>query len=414
MSSDAFFLPLSESQSRQFIDAETVHAATRLARKAADEVRGSMIWREVAGKTYLIRTAPDASQRSLGPRTQVTQEIFEKFTKKKEVVSNRLTSLQSELITQQRLCRALRVGRVPNIVTSILNKLDANNLSDQFMVVGTHAIYAYEAAANVRVQEAAMATIDVDLLFDTRRLLSFTAAIEQTNESFANLLKKVDPTFERLDLDKCTLQNSKGFQVQILRRLAVDHDPHPFRMTADEDDLWPVQIESGAALLSARRFAQMVVSTSGEVALMQTVHPLDFVRVKQAMGISYTREASKRGKDLLQAKIVTQLVHELMPHLLVAQKPESRSDVLFSRPELVDIVSVGLSSGRVLSVSDGLVVQKINRSGDTVRHDASKLSAVVKNGDVVDILYNSVGIGVVSGLEIKGKGGRGHPITHNS
>ena len=147
---------------------------------------------------------------------------------------------------------------------------------------------------------------------------------------------------------------------------------------------------------------------------MQTVHPLDFVRVKQAMGISYTREASKRGKDLLQAKIVTQLVHELMPHLLVAQKPESRSDVLFSRPELVDIVSVGLSSGRVLSVSDGLVVQKINRSGDTVRHDASKLSAVVKNGDVVDILYNSVGIGVVSGLEIKGKGGRGHPITHNS
>ena len=97
MSSDAFFLPLSESQSRQFIDAETVHAATRLARKAADEVRGSMIWREVAGKTYLIRTAPDASQRSLGPRTQVTQEIFEKLTKKKEVVSNRLQASNRSL-----------------------------------------------------------------------------------------------------------------------------------------------------------------------------------------------------------------------------------------------------------------------------------------------------------------------------
>ena len=389
--SSPFFLPLSESQSRQFIDAETVHRATLLARKAADEVKGSMFWREVSGNTYLIRTAPDSSQRSLGAKSDATQEIFDKFVKKKETASNRLSSLEAELVTQQRMCKALRVGRVPNIVTKILNKLEANQLSDQFLVIGTHAIYAYESAAGVRVQEGAMATMDVDLLFDTRKMLAFSAAIGQTNDSFINLMKKVDPTFELLDLEKCTLQNDKGFQVQIVRRLALDVDPHPLRMTGAEDDVWPVQIPSGESLLSARRFDQMVVSTAGDVALMRTVHPLDFARVKERMGESHTRDSIKRNKDLLQAKIVTQLVHELLPHLAVSASVEKATP----------FITQGEFFGRILDVADGMAVQRINRT-DTVRHDVSRRSAAVKEGDVVDIKYKD-GVGVVGGLGIDGK-----------
>jgi hypothetical protein len=36
-------------------------------------------------------------------------------------------------------------------------------------------------------------------------------------------------------------------------------------------------------LASARRFDQ-VVATSGEMAMMRTVHPLDFARIKRCVG----------------------------------------------------------------------------------------------------------------------------------
>ena len=58
----------------------------------------------------------------------------------------------------------------------------------------------------------------------------------------------------------------------------------------------------------------------------------------------------------------------------------------------------GFWSGKVLDVERGIVIQKINRDSDTVTHDASKLSQVVKVGDVVDIKYVG-GVGVVSGLD---------------
>ena len=65
-------------------------------------------------------------------------------------------------------------------------------------------------------------------------------------------------------------------------------------------------------------------------------------------------------------------------------------------------VARGDFSGMVLSVSDGVAVQRVSRAGDTVRHDVSRLSAAVAVGDVVDIGYRG-GVGVVGGLD-KNKG----------
>lgn len=51
------------------------------------------------------------------------------------------------------------------------------------------------------------------------------------------------------------------------------------------------------------------------------------------------------------------------------------------------VVKKGVFSGMVVSVEDGLVTQRINRAGDVVRHDASRLSAAAVVGHVVDISY---------------------------
>ena len=88
---------LSDLQKRQYIDAESVFMALRDAEKTAQTVRGSMLWRQVNGKTYLIRTNADNSQKSLGPRNADTEAMYDKFMARKKLSSERVAGLRQAL-----------------------------------------------------------------------------------------------------------------------------------------------------------------------------------------------------------------------------------------------------------------------------------------------------------------------------
>ncbi|MFZ4539358.1 GSU2403 family nucleotidyltransferase fold protein [Propionivibrio sp.] len=316
MAASIYFLDLSENQKRQYIDAETVFLSLVQARKAAAEVRGSMIWRELRGTRTLIRTSAYGGQKSLGPHSDQNQQLFDNFMARKASLEERVKALKAQLAIQQRLNRAHRVGRVPNIVVSVINALENAGVQEHFLVVGTHALYAFEMAAGVRIAEQAMATRDVDMLFDTRKRVSFFTAMKKLDSSLIGLLRKADPSFEVVADQHYSARNNDGFEVDIIRRNAGVIDPHPMRMSDAEEDFWAAQVSMGEKLQSARRFDQVVIATSGEMALMRTVHPLDFARIKQALSRQELREANKRGKDALQAKIVTELVKQYLPHLM--------------------------------------------------------------------------------------------------
>lgn len=315
MSTSSVFFDLSESQKRQYIDAETVFVALAQARKAAAEVRGSMFWRDLKGTRTLIRSSASGGQKSLGAHSEATQKLYDSFMLRKSNVEARVKALKAQLATQQRLNRALRVGRVPNIVVSVLNVLEDAGVAAHFLVVGTHALYAFETAAGLRIAEQAMATRDVDMLFDTRKRLAFFTAMQKLDSSLIGLLRKADSSFEVVEDQHYTARNNDGFEVDIIRRMAGEIDPHPLRMSADEDDFWAVQVSMGDKLAAARRFDQVVVATSGDMALMRTVHPLDFARIKLALSQQVDRDANKRGKDALQASLVSAMVSDYLPHL---------------------------------------------------------------------------------------------------
>lgn len=315
MPSSEYFFELSESQKRQCIDAEAVFIALAQARKAAAEVRGSMIWRELRGTRTLIRTSASGGQKSIGPYSDETRKLFDNFMARKFRLEERVKSLKAQLVIQQRLNRAHRVGRVPNIVVGVINALEKAREHEHFMVVGTHALYAFEMAAGVRITEQAMATRDVDMLFDTRMRASFCTAMKKLDSTLIGLLRQADPSFEVVADQHYTARNNDGFEVDIIRRNAGTDDPHPMRMSDDEEDFWAVQVSMGEKLQSARRFGQVVVATSGKMALMRTVRPLDFARIKQALAQQEFRDANKRGKDALQAKIVAELVARYLPQL---------------------------------------------------------------------------------------------------
>ena len=187
-------------------------------------------------------------------------------------------------------------------------------------MVGTHALYAYETAASVLIPSDTMATRDVDLLLDTRKQVKFVTQMKRLDSSFLGLLQKVDKTFRLRDDQRYTAVNDKGFEADVIRRHASQGGPHPLKLSDSEDAFWAVQVSMGERMLSARPFQQVVVSTSGSMARMRTIHPLDFARLKRELGAMPSRDAGKYRKDILQAEAVIEMVGKYLPHLMEAGK----------------------------------------------------------------------------------------------
>ena len=305
------YYPLPESAVRQFIDASTVFGEYLHARAAARQYQGGMYWKMQGDYSYLVKTTPDNRQKRIGVRSAETEAVYLEFVSRKAATEARLASLRDALRDAERMNKALKVGRVPSIVIGVLQAIEDAGLAAHFTVVGTHALYAYESAAGVRIIPSALATQDVDLLWDARRKVKFMTDISRLDTSVLGLLQKVDSSFRRREDQLNTAINDKGFEIDFLRRMPQGDDPHPFRLTGDEDDLWPIQAHRANVLTDAARFEHIVVSTTGQMALMRTIAPQAFVEFKTWLAKDAPdRLAIKRRRDVQQALIVQALLDE--------------------------------------------------------------------------------------------------------
>lgn len=277
---------------RQYIDAVSTFEALEEAQEEAAQVRGGMYWHagpaSAPDAKYLVRTTPAGSETSLGPRTSDTEAMYERFTQRKRESAERVSGLKAALEQHQRLNRALRVGRVDPLVVALLGRLASTHLSPHFRVVGTHALYAYEATAGVRLDSDTLATRDIDLLWDTRKRILFSTQLARVDSSMLGVLKKVDSTFRIRKSQKYTAVNKDGFEVDIIRREREGDDPG---------------------------FSAVIVATNGSMARMNTVHPATFVAFKRWMANQPDREALKRRRDVLQADAVQDLLDKYLPQV---------------------------------------------------------------------------------------------------
>ncbi|MEX1167630.1 MAG: GSU2403 family nucleotidyltransferase fold protein, partial [Hydrogenophaga sp.] len=299
----------------QYIDARATFEALEAAEARAAAVRGGMYWKTTNGTDYLVRTSAGNAQKSLGPRSSETEGIYAGFTSRKVEAQARVKDLSQSLVRHQRMNRALFVGRVPTIVIDILNMLQRSGIAEHFTVVGTHALCAYEAAAGIRVESTAVATRDVDLLWDTRKHLKLATQLKRLDSSMLALLRKVDKTFTLIDDQRYTAVNSNGFEVDILRRETQEQDQHPVKLTDAEEDFWVVQARNAEQPVSAPRFSAMVVGATGHMARMNTVHPLAFANFKRWLAQRPDRDPLKTHRDKLQADTAEQMVKEYLPQL---------------------------------------------------------------------------------------------------
>jgi Nucleotidyltransferase len=159
-----FHTDLSESQLKQSINAEQALQAFYLSASRAHSYRGGMVWREKNGVDYLVKTAPNGTQRGMGARSPETEQIFSDFKAGKQASEEAARVALHMLDETERMNKALRIGRCPNVIIAILNAIRKANLAEHFMVIGTNALYAYEAQAGVRFQDDVTATLDLDFL----------------------------------------------------------------------------------------------------------------------------------------------------------------------------------------------------------------------------------------------------------
>ena len=114
-----------------------------------------------------------------------------------------------------------------------------------------------------------------------------------------------------LDAYLSTAINDKGFEIDFLRRIPQGDDPHPFQLTASEQDLWPVQARRANVLTEAPRFEHPFVSATGRMVLMRTIAPQVFVDFKKWLATDAPDRLSiKRRRDTQQAAIVQALFDE--------------------------------------------------------------------------------------------------------
>ncbi len=308
-------LEIDPDAARQYIDARAAFVEFERSKRSALQVRGGMVWKSVGNKQYLVRTSTTGGQSSLGRRSAETEALYQSFTDKKQGIEDRVSSLKTAVAKHERMNRALRLGRMPNIAVAILRRLTDARLDEYFRVVGTHALYAYEAASGIAFASEITSTRDIDLLWDVRKRVTFSQRLAKDSPSMLVALQKVDKSFRLMDEQKYTAVNKDGFEVDIIRRMVSGNDPHPIRLSEDEDDFWVVQAKRTAELQNAEEFSEIVVAVNGSMARMTTIHPRVFVAFKRWMSKEPDRDPLKRRRDALQADAVEWILHERLPHL---------------------------------------------------------------------------------------------------
>lgn len=311
------FHDLQEAIAKQYIDASQARSAYLDAEQQAFKYRGSVFWRTVKQRDYLIKET-GAIEKSLGPRSPETETLFAEFRRRKAEAEARKRSLLDILTRQQRVNAALRVGRTPNVVIDLLEALRHAGIADHFMVIGTNALYAYETHAGVRFAGDLTATTDVDFLWDSRKHLALVSSDPSFNDrGLIGILKKADPTFQVHEGDAYRASNSKGYMVDLIKRRpgSFFDDKEQGQVRPVLDDFWAAKLINMDWLLSSPKFKQTVVGVNGRMAEMVTVDPRAFVLFKLYLAQKEDREPLKKPRDLAQAKYTFQLIQERLPHL---------------------------------------------------------------------------------------------------
>jgi hypothetical protein len=318
------FQELDGDQRREAVNTQQRYAAYREAVERASAYCGSMVWTHIKGRDYLVRSHYDTSrvrkQISLGLRSKGTEAIKLNYEHGREDAQERLKSLKAIIVRQSAINRAIGLGRVPLIGAKIVRALDqATMLDSGIRVLGTNAIFAYEAVAGVRVNPGLTNTEAVDCLFNARSGLTLAASADVSPHSLLRLLKKIDRSFKR-SKQKFRAVNADGYFVDLIKPLRnARRQDGRNRVSANADDYFATETER-LIWLETPYFEAIAIDERGEPLRIVVTDPRVWVAHRLWLSKRKDRTPLGRRRDREMAHAIARLVVEYMPHLQFASE----------------------------------------------------------------------------------------------
>lgn len=291
--------PLNEQQRLFLVETTQLHAPWSQARQQLVHYKYGMKWQTVKGRDYLYRVHDaKGNAKSLGPRSPETEARYQAFIEGKARAKERFQALDERVRAQARLNKAVNLGRLPMAVADIFQVIDASQARDDFRIVGTHAIYAYESMAGAHLRMELLASGDVDLLYDPRKKISIVAK-NLDGYGLLGLLRKADASFEINTDEPFRATNKHGFMVEIV--------------TFAENDLQAVEVPNLQWLANAPAVESVIIASNGMPVRAKVPDPRAFCVHKAWLSEQLDRDPVKKVRDLAQSKMVYALVKEHLP-----------------------------------------------------------------------------------------------------
>jgi len=309
------FKEMSDNQRRVYIDTAQLYEAFMAAYRKSRAYRGGMHWKKAKGREYLFRSRDRYGYgKSLGPRSPETEKILEEFRKNKKQLKERLESLKDRLKEQARFCKAALIQRVPRLAADTFRLLDQQKLLGRnVLIVGTNALYAYEAAAGAFVDSSITATGDLDILWDVRARLTLVADDDIVQTGLLDILRKADRSFELSGPRSFRAINRDGYMVDLIKSEPKHMLMQERTQMGGPDDLTAAEIRNLHWLISSPKIYQVVIGEDGFPAAMSAPDPRAFALHKLWLSKQENREAVKKQRDRDQAVAVANLVVKYLP-----------------------------------------------------------------------------------------------------
>jgi hypothetical protein len=295
-------IPFSDEQLRLLVNLEQQYEVWIDAEQSLARLPYGLKWKTVAKRGYLYEvTDRNGNGKSLGPRSDENEAIFDKYRRQKDTSSHQRDQSAARLAETCRIYRALRLPLLASEAATILREADRRNLlGSHLLVIGTNAMAAYAIEAGGRIVDAPDETQDFDLAWTARDS-------DQDANPVWSMLKAVDKTYTVNSERTFQARNAAAYEVEILVA------PSRAGGLSRRDQPRPVPLDEQEWLLNGKTVSRVVVARDSSPARIIAPDPRWFALHKLWMSDQNKRNPLKRGKDSRQGTALLNAIWQAMP-----------------------------------------------------------------------------------------------------
>ena len=262
----------------------------------------------------------------LGRRSDETEEVIESFRNVKKQIKERLKNLKVKLKRDEKLNKVEGIGRAPKELIALFQKINELDLDDKLIAIGTNSLYAYEAKAGIMIEEAHLATHDIDILNRNDKSISFMFNILSHTYTALELLQSIDKSFYQSPKVPYRFINNDGISIELI----VPYVDKIQKSTQSNflSDVTPLAMEGIQWIENARLFKETIIGLNGKSANITTIHPLEYAIYKNWLGKKEDRDFLKHTRDIEQSKLATKIITEYMPNIDVPKEISNMKHII--------------------------------------------------------------------------------------